>query len=341
MLIKLPILFFVVSLISVLICKKFNLLIDNKSEKHKKYTSKYKSHLLGGPLLSLLFIYYYIFFRENIFFICFCIVIFFIGFLSDLKKMNSVSLRFFLQIVTIICFVQILNIEIERTNFNFFDDLLKNNFLNIIFVTFCLTILVNGTNFVDGINGLVILYHIIIYLILYTFFQNFFFDKELVSILILCLTILLIINFSGYLYLGDSGSYLLSIFTGTFLINFASKNTSISPYLIIIFLWYPCFELLFSMIRRITNNNKTYKPDTNHLHQLIFRYVKKNLTSLSNFAVHLFTTLSINTYNLFCFLLSIQYKYNSTVLIFILILNIFFYILIFFTINKKLSKLSL
>ncbi len=341
MLIKLPILFFIVSFILIWICKKFNLLIDNKSENHKKYTSNYKSHLLGGPLLALLFSYYFIFFNENIFLMSFYVIIFLIGFLSDLKKMNSVSLRFILQIITIICFAQILNIEIERTNVNFIDDLLNNNFLNIIFVTFCLTILINGTNFVDGINGLVLLYHIMIYSILYIFFQNFFFDKELISFLIPCLIILLLINFSGYLYLGDSGSYLLSIFTGTFLINFASENTSISPYLIIIFLWYPCFELLFSMIRRFTNKNKTYKPDTNHLHQLIFKYFKKNLTSLNNRAIHVFSTLSISAYNLFCFLVSIYYKYNSTVLIFILTLNIFFYILMFYFLNKKRLKFSL
>ena len=329
MLIKLPIIFFIFSVISFFICKKFNLLIDNKSEKHKKYASNYKSHLLGGPLLISFICFYVIFFQNNFILLSFFTSIFFIGFFSDIKIINSVSLRFFLQILVIICFAHILNIEIERTNLKFIDELIKVNILNIIFVTFCLTILINGTNFIDGINGLVITYYIIIYLIIYIFFQDFFYNKELISFLISILIILLIFNLSGHVYLGDSGSYLISIFTGTFLINFASQNTSMSPYLIIILLWYPCFELLFSMIRRFINKNKTYKPDTNHLHQLIFNFIKKKINYKNNLLIHSISSLLINIYNLICFLVCINYIYNSTVLVLILTFNIFIYISVF------------
>ena len=75
--------------------------------------------------------------------------------------------------------------------------------------------------------------------------------------------------------MGDSGAYLLSLFTGIYLIDFSAQNFFISPYLVIVFLWYPCFELLFSMLRRYLNRNKSYEPDTEHLHQIFYKSIKK------------------------------------------------------------------
>ena len=43
---------------------------------------------------------------------------------------------------------------------------MANYYFNLFFVTFCFLILINGTNFIDQLNGLVILYYISIILIL-------------------------------------------------------------------------------------------------------------------------------------------------------------------------------
>ena len=69
----------------------------------------------------------------------------------------------------------------------------------------------NGTNFIDGLNGLVILYFLIIILILnlsginFELNKNNFFIDNILPILI----ILLILNIFNKIYLGDSGSYLI------------------------------------------------------------------------------------------------------------------------------------
>ena len=39
---------------------------------------------------------------------------------------------------------------------------------------------------------------------------------------------------------------ILSLLVGFFLINFSQINNTVSPYLFVVLLWYPCFELLFS-----------------------------------------------------------------------------------------------
>ena len=179
-----------------------------------------------------------------------------------LKKLNNVSSRFFLQIILIIFFVSIIGIEIKNTRIDYLDIIISNKIANIIFVGFCLMVLVNGGNFIDGLNGLLLKYFLIVYLfILFNFEDNSYVDKDFLLNLSIVLSIILLFNLFGFLYMGDSGAYLLSILSGVYLINFSYNNDYISPFFIILLLWYPCFELLFSMIRRFKNKSKTYKPD--------------------------------------------------------------------------------
>ena len=323
------IVFFAFSLFLVATCKKYNLFLDNKIEKHKKFSSNLKSYSIGGVLLLSFFIYYFIFISADFLILIILVLIFIIGLFSDTGKMNSVSLRFFLQVILIAIFIHLMNIEIVSTKVDFFDNLLENNIVNILFSTFCLTVLINGTNFMDGLNGLVIKYFLIIYLIINFVFQNFVFDQQFVNYIILALSIILLFNLLGYLYLGDSGSYLLSLFTGIFLINFSNNNPTISPYFIIVLLWYPCFELLFSMIRRFFKKTKTYEPDTKHLHQLIFKYISKKFKIKNKLIRHLIISFSVNSINLISILISTNFIYNSKILLFILLINISIYISLF------------
>ena len=89
------------------------------------------------------------------------------------------------------------------------------------------------------------------------------------------------------------------------------------------------------MIRRFKNKSKTYKPDSNHLHQFIYDFIK-NSNSKDNL-VHFYTSILINSYNLLIFIFAINFIYSSKVLILIIILNIFVYILsyVFFEKNIK------
>ena len=61
---------------------------------------------------------------------------------------------------------------ISSTNLQILDLILENKFLSIFFTTFCILILVNGTNFIDGTNLNVISYYFSISIIL-LFFGNF------------------------------------------------------------------------------------------------------------------------------------------------------------------------
>ncbi len=332
--------FFIFGALFLYICRQKNLLIDYKLEKHKRFSSKSKSNSIGGILLIFYFIFQYIYLSKEFYLLALLALITIIGFMSDIKKLNNVGFRFFLQLVLIIFFISILDYKIISTKIDFFDNILKNQFFNIFFVTFCLMVLINGSNFIDGLNGLLIKYNLIIYLIIYfVFSDNLNIDKDFVINLILVLSFLLILNLLGYLYLGDSGAYLISLFTGLYLIEFSSDNSFISPYLVIIFLWYPCFELLFSIIRRSNKSKKAYKPDTFHLHQYIYFYVKKKLDNVNYLLSHFISSFLINFYNLIIFIISLNFMYNSEILIYILVINITVYLLTYKILKKKLETI--
>ena len=102
------------------------------------------------------------------------------------------------------------------------------------FVSFCLLVLINGSNFIDGINCNVSIYFLIVLLSIILFFDNFVVNRELLINFIFILLIIIILNALGILYLGDSGSYTLSLFVGFFLINFSQINNTVSPYLFVV-----------------------------------------------------------------------------------------------------------
>ena len=76
MLINTSIIFLLTSIITVSFCRKYNFLLDKKSEKHKKYLSNHKSHLIGGFLLFLSLFYFFLFIEIDFFLLSFLFIIF-------------------------------------------------------------------------------------------------------------------------------------------------------------------------------------------------------------------------------------------------------------------------
>jgi len=223
--------------------------------------------------------------------------------------------------------------------------LIKNNLFAILFTSFCLLILINGTNFIDGINTLACGYYILIILtILYVCSQNklLIYNFDSFYYLFLSLLVIYFFNFSSKVYLGDSGSFLLSFSIGYYLINFCNDNLNliqfISPIFILLLLWYPAFENLFSIIRKIISKKLPSEPDNLHMHHLLFNFIKKknNKTIIYN---NTLTGNIINLFNLIGFAVSSKFYYHTEYLAYIIIFNVLFYTVVYFYFYKKLKKI--
>ncbi|MBD1166865.1 hypothetical protein IDG99_00130 [Pelagibacterales bacterium SAG-MED09] len=309
--------------------KNRNLLVNYKGQKHQKFLGSKNIPLSGG--IFLVFSIILLFNNYNFFLCLFIFLIFCIGFASDTNFLSSPKLRLLIQSSIIICFVLLLDIEIYETKFLLLDRLLENIYFRYFFSTFCLLILINGSNFIDGLNGLLIGYFTSIILII--FYLNFYtyleIERNIIILLLSTLFYLFILNINNKLFMGDSGSYALGLMCGYFLIKIYELNQEISPYFIILLLWYPCFENLFSIIRKFSFRKSPINADNNHLHQLVFFYLKKKKT-FKKFNVNNTASFLIILYNLLVFIVSLNNLSNSQFQIILVLINIIIYLTVYF-----------
>ena len=308
---------------------KNNFLVNETGDKHQKFATNLKIPLTGGIFLFLGILY---FFNQNFkSFILFSFLILILGIFSDLKFIHSALKRFLYQITLVLCFVIFNNIQILDTRVLLLDNLLYYDFFNYLFVSFCILIVVYGSNFLDGLNTLNIGYYLLITLVIYYLSldnQIFLNNIEITHFLILFFFVF-ILNLFNRLYLGDSGSYLLGFIFSVFLIHLYNTNANISPFFVTLLLWYPCYETLFSILRKRILNKSAMDPDTNHLHQLIFFFIK-NYFKIKVFYANIITANLINTYNLLIFLFALSFVSNSQIQLMLILLNLIIYTVIYF-----------
>ena len=325
--------------ISNFVFKKFDILIDRTNiSNHKSFINGHKTTpLLGGFVFFLILVF---FLPEN--YQYFTILIFFIfltGLLSDLDILHSPFFRIIFQTIIIVVYLFLFDNFVSSIRVDFFDNLLNIFFIKLFFTSFCILVLINGTNFIDGVNTLVVGYFILVASnVLYlTEVNNLDLDILLVSTCLTSLVVIYIFNFFGKIYLGDGGAYLISFVIGVTLIKFSNDNYLVSPYYIVALLWYPAYENLFSIIRKKILKKTPSTPDNEHLHQFIYLYLDKSFNINKNFSNTL-SGILICLYNLFYFLFIFD-EYNQTeTLAYSIIFNVLFYNLLYFLLRKKLFK---
>ena len=322
--------FFIIFFISVVINElifRIRLLPSFSGDLHQKFSSTKSVPLTGGIILLIFFTYF--FFRNNeLIYICF-FSIFVLGILSDLKKIISANKRFLLQIIICLILSIIGELEITSTRIDIFDKIISIKFINIFFVTFCILVVINGSNFIDGLNTLALGYYFLIICFLHFLKFELVFDS--VSLIYVFLT-LIILNLSNRLFLGDNGSYVVGLLFSYLLIKLHISNEIISPYFIVLLLWYPAIEILFSIIRKVLKNKSPMSPDNAHLHQLIFKNLNKKLDK--KFLSNIITALIFNLYNLIIFLIGSNFFNHTSILISLIIFNIFVYLSSYYIFKK-------
>jgi UDP-N-acetylmuramyl pentapeptide phosphotransferase/UDP-N-acetylglucosamine-1-phosphate transferase len=335
-LLKILIIIFISFCVSYIFNKK-KILIDNKSySKHKKII---KNSLISPPLCGgiILYICSLFLFRDFLVINIYGLFILLIGIFSDINKLNSPKIRIFLQFIVCYLLTLIIDIQINDLRVYEINILLENKIGSVLFTILCILILINGTNFLDGLNTLVIGYYMIICVFLLILSKKFNLNlDENIVYLILILLILYYFNFFEKIYLGDAGSYLVAFYISIFAIDFVNKNISVSPYFVCLLLWYPAFENLFSILRRFFVKKKIEKADKHHLHHLIYLFLlKKKFTSKIN--INTFSANLINFYNLIIFYFFYEFYSQTKIIIIAIVFNLLIYLIIYFYIKKKMK----
>lgn len=139
-----------------------------------------------------------------------------------------------------------------------------------VFSVLCLVGLMNAVNMADGKNGLVIGMSLVWCVLLALYLPQY--SWVLVFGLLASLLVTFIFNLRGRIFLGDSGSYALSVLFGllaiyAYNINFAYVNADA------IALWFlvPVLDCVRLMVWRVVQGRSPFSPDSSHLHHYLDR----------------------------------------------------------------------
>ena len=321
------VLFFLILIVNAIIKKK-KLLPNYTGNIHQRFVGKQIIPLSGGIFIVSAFLI--MFYKDYTFFCIILSLVFLLGFFSDIKFLSSPKYRFFFQFLVIFLFVYFSNLQIYPTRILFLDLLLENIWISYFFTVFCILIVINGSNFIDGLNGLALGYYLIISVIIFKLglsIQTDIFHSQIIFLMIF-LAFLFLLNLLNQFYIGDSGAYSLGFIFSFLLISIYLFNKNISPFFIILLLWYPCFENLFSIIRKYKFKKSPISPDEKHLHQLLFFFVSKKL-KLRNIYLNNLSSCLINFYNLIIFSVGSIYIHHTQYQIMLIIFNVIFYMIVY------------
>ena len=168
------------------------------------------------------------------------------GFIEDIKLNFKPIYRLILMIIILLIFTIYFSINITSIDLNFLNSWLENDIFSIIFVLLCFLFIINGSNLIDGFNGLLAIHILIINIIL--LFLNLENNNENLAIMIASQIVILIsfllFNFpKAKIFLGDSGSYLFGSLIALNIIETNNLNPDISSF----FLFHTFFYLFFEV----------------------------------------------------------------------------------------------
>ena len=262
----------------------FDMDFDKPQAFHKESIPRIGGLASFISLFIFLVIYHTLFSYEILNYLFFSLSFFILGFLDDIKISLRPIIRLILMILILFMGINFFNIEILKTGFLFLNNWLQNGIFSFIFISLCFLFLINGSNLIDGFNGLLALHLIIINAIFLSININ---QSNLINFnlfltgQIIILFCFLLFNFpKAKIFLGDGGAYFLGSLTALNAINTSINNSEISPIFFGIILFYLFFEVFFSFIRKIRLKRSPLKPDRKHLHMLVFKFLElKNFKS--------------------------------------------------------------
>jgi len=265
-----------IQLLLLLLLKKLNL---------KKYFSQYqgiqKIHdgeilRIGSLFLFLPLVIIYLINDEfesrsfDLIIICSSIIIF-LTIIEDIKYFLSAKLRLAMLFFVSTIYVFFTDLPSIKISSIFIDE--QNIIVFYSLYILSLIMIMNGFNFIDGLNGLSSFNFITIFISIY-FLADLYQDEEIKNwsmFLIMLSLFFLVLNFPfGKLFLGDSGSYLYAFLSGSTIIMLFERNSEAPTLLALLVLAYPITEIMFSIIRKSLKKFSPMAPDNLHIHQLIY-----------------------------------------------------------------------
>jgi len=269
-----------VLLLSIHLSHKYDLFIDN-ADNNKPQNYHVNATPRAGGLGIILGMIFLIASPLGIKLIIPITLAFFSGIFEDFHNSLSPKFRLFLQLIAAVSAIWLTDAVVTYLGLG----VSMPYWMGILFSTFSIVGMMNAVNIIDGFNGLasgVILFILLSFGI--TSYTHNNMDIFYIILVIIGTTFaFLLFNFpKGKIFLGDGGAYMLGFVVSIVGIFLASRYASVSPWYVLAVFIYPVWEVLFSIMRKLSIGLSPMQPDSKHLHMLIYRQITHNnpLTSL-------------------------------------------------------------
>ena len=193
---------------------------------------------------------------------------------EDLTRRVGVLARLMLTISAGVIASLLVGATLDRVDVPGIDALLQWPIFAIAFTAFAVGGVANAINIIDGYNGLVGGYAVLV-LAAFAFVAFKVGDPVVLSASLAMVGALLGFlkwNYPrGRIFLGDGGAYLLGFWLAELSVLLVARNAEVSPWFPLALLAYPIFETLFSIYRRkLLRGHSAGHADALHMHQLIY-----------------------------------------------------------------------
>lgn len=247
------------------------------------------------------------------------LIFFTIGLWDDAKNLSP-KLRTFIIIISIIILTQFENdFVINKLIFKSTNREISLENFSFIFTIFCIFALYNALNFIDGYNGSAT--SIIIFWTLFLLIKN---PNLLYLLTIINMIIIFLYNLSGKIFLGNSGTSVLSIFFSLSIINDYNTTNTLYADEILFILLFPGIDMIRVTFERIINKKKIYYADKTHFHHYLIKKKIKYVWQI----VFILTIIP----------LGLLYLCNNIILT--ILIFIFVYFLFLFKLRKEINVTS-
>ena len=322
---------------------------ESTKENDRKIHSQEVSRFGGISILPLIFILNSVNDQNITNLLYFGLIIFLIGFVEDIMNGISAYIRFIFLIAVVTYFILGCNFILYDFNYTYLNTILTSSSLILyLFFILCFLFIINGFNFIDGNNGLMLGFSLLV-LITYSIaiFNQDGMNQDLLILtcgVIIALVSLFTFNlYTGKILSGDSGSYFLGFIIGGISILMVKYNY-LDSLTIACILFYPVMEVLFTFCRRLLILKvNPLKPDSHHLHMLLYQLLINKFSQNKEMVNYNFfnslTSLLILTALVFVYSFIFLFLENMNALI-VLIALVFFYTITYISLKKELKKIS-
>jgi UDP-GlcNAc:undecaprenyl-phosphate GlcNAc-1-phosphate transferase len=202
--------------------------------------------------------------RIFFFTLSFC-CLFLMGFVDDRQDLSANTKLLFLIFIGYILFNALPGYQLNYIKLSFYKNIDLNQYNILVFIFFFI-LLINAMNMFDGINLQSAFYFFLIWTYISCYLGA---DLILINVLIF-LSIFSFFNYKNRLFLGDSGTYLLTFLSFVYLLKIyhtVSLNVTLDDFLVLFLLpVVDCFRVFFL---RILQKQNPFLGDRSHFHHIV------------------------------------------------------------------------